>query len=88
MGWIMPKALCILFGFAVLGALVLQERQQSLELRYRAGQLHRQIQKTQAVLWRQQLQIAEYTSPQIMQSMGGVARTTLTVTKDVDAARE
>ena len=71
MGSIMPKAMLVILGFAAIGVCVLQQRQQSLDLRYRSGQLHREIQKTQAKLWRQQLEIAEYTSPQMMQQLAG-----------------
>jgi uncharacterized protein HemX len=87
MGSIMPKALLVILGLAAVGVCVLQQRQQSLELRYRSAQLHREIQKTQAKLWRQQLEIAEYTSPQVMQLMASEASAAATA-KDDDAARE
>jgi hypothetical protein len=87
MGSIMPKALLVILGLAAIGVCVLQQRQQSLELRYRSAQLHREIQKTQAKLWRQQLEIAEYTSPQVMQRMAGEATATAAAADD-DSARE
>ena len=55
------------------------------------AQLHREIQKTQAELWRQQLQIAEFTSPQAMQAVAATFQTPPSVgelSKDNDAARE
>lgn len=87
MGSIMPKALLVILGLAAIGVCVLQQRQQSLELRYRSAQLHREIQKTQARLWRQQLEIAEYTSPQMMQQMAGEVAARSAVADD-DSARE
>ena len=89
MGSIMPKALLVILGLAAIGACVLQQRQQSLDLRYRMAQQHREIQRTQAKLWRQQLEIAEYTSPQVMQMMAATAATTSDQgAADDDAAAE
>ena len=85
MGSIMPKALLVILGLAVIGVCVLQQRQQSLDLRYRMAQMHREIQKTQSKLWRQQLEIAEYTSPQMMQQL---AAEPTTVAEQVDADDE
>ncbi len=42
---------------------VLQLRQQRLELGYQSNELHQQIKGQQARLWNQQLQIATYTAP-------------------------
>ena len=86
MSSIMPKALLVILGLAGIGVCVLQQRQQSLEIRYRSAQLHREIQKTQAKLWRQQLEIAEFTSPQMMQQIAG--EVTATAIADDDSARE
>lgn len=89
MGSIMPKALLVILGLAAIGTCVLQQRQQTLDLRYRMAQMHRDIQKTQAKLWRQQLEIAEYTSPQVMQTMASGTTTADThVAADDDSARE
>lgn len=87
MGSIMPKALLVILGLAAIGACVLQERQHTLDLKYRMAQMHREIQKTQSKLWRQQLEIAEYTSPQVMQSMAGVVEDKR-VERDDASARE
>ena len=55
-------ALC-LFTSVLLAVLVLQLRQQRLELNHEANRLHNQIEGQQAKLWNQQLQIAVYTAP-------------------------
>ena len=91
MGRIMPKALLVLLGLVSIGVGVLHSRQQSLELRYRAAQVHREIQKSQAELWRQQLEIASYTSPQVMQTVAATFQKPPSLedlTQGVDAARE
>lgn len=88
MGRIMPKVLLILVAFVALGVLVLQQRQRSLEFRYQSAQIHREIQKTQARLWRQQLEIAEYTSPKVMQQLDPSHTTASLDDADLDAARE
>lgn len=86
MGLIMPKALLVILGLAAIGVCLLEQRQQSLEIRYRSAQLHREIQKTQAKLWRQQLEIAELTAPQVMQQMAG--EVSASAMADDDLARE
>jgi cell division protein FtsL len=54
--------LCILAALA-LGVILLQLRQQRLELSYQTNRLHGLIEHSQAKLWNQQLQIAVYTAP-------------------------
>jgi hypothetical protein len=88
MNRIMYKVLVILVAFLGLGILVLQQRQRSLELRYQAAKIHRDIQTTQAQLWRQQLEIAEYTSPRVIQSMEATGQSLSIDENDVDASRE
>lgn len=88
MNRLMPKILLILLAFLALGILVIQQRQRSLELRYQAATIHREIQKTQTQLWRQQLEIAEYTSPKVMQALDPTARSTSLDSNDVESARE
>lgn len=83
---IMHKVLLILAAFLALGLLVLQQRQRSLELRHEAAKIHRGIQQAQSHLWRQQLAIAEFTSPKLMQSLD--ADRSIDDTADVDSARE
>jgi cell division protein FtsL len=84
----MYKVLVILVLFVALGVLVLQQRQRSLELRYQAAKIHRDIQKTQSQLWRQQLEIAEYTSPKVIQSLDPSHAETSVDENDLDSARE
>ena len=59
----MLKLLLCLFSSVLLGVLMLQLRQQRLELNHQANKLHNQIEAQQAKLWNQQLQIAMYTAP-------------------------
>ena len=54
--------LCLVLSTAI-AVLLLQLRQQRLELNYQANKLHAQIEHSQAKLWNQQLQIAVYTAP-------------------------
>ncbi|HYO09016.1 MAG TPA: hypothetical protein VER17_08580 [Tepidisphaeraceae bacterium] len=59
----MLKLLLCLFSAVLLAVLMLQLRQQRLELNHQANKLHNQIEAQQAKLWNQQLQIAVYTAP-------------------------
>jgi cell division protein FtsL len=59
----MLKLLICIFFCAVLGAIMLELRQQRLELNFQANRLHTQIESSQSKLWNQQLQIAVYTAP-------------------------
>ena len=59
----MLKLLICIACSAVLGACMLQLRQQRLELNFQTNRLHNQIEHTQSKLWNQQLQIAVYTAP-------------------------
>lgn len=59
----MIKLLISVFAAATLALLILQLRQQRLELGYQSAQLHDQIRSQQARLWNQQMQIAVYTAP-------------------------
>ena len=54
--------LCLLCATAI-SVVLLQLRQQRLELNYQANRLHTQIEKSQSKLWNQQLQIAMFTAP-------------------------
>jgi hypothetical protein len=59
----MLKLILCLFSSVLLGVLMLQLRQQRLELNHQSNKLHNQIEAHQAKLWNQQLQIAVYTAP-------------------------
>lgn len=63
----MLKLLICLFSAAILGSLVLQLRQQRMELGNQTSALNDQINAQQAKLWSQQLQIAMYTAPNAIQ---------------------
>jgi hypothetical protein len=62
--------LCIFFGLA-LAVVMLQLRQQRMELSHQNNVLHNQIESTQAKLWSQQLQIAVYTAPNAIEHTVG-----------------
>jgi len=47
----------------LMAVVMLQLRQQELELRHQAADLQQKIQNHQARLWQQQLEIAVYTAP-------------------------
>jgi cell division protein FtsL len=67
----MLKLLICIFSGLVLAVVLLQLRQQRLELNYQTNQLHNEIEASQARLWSQQLQIAIYTAPNaITQTVG------------------
>ena len=54
--------ICLACGM-VMAVVMLQLRQQELELRHQAADLQIKIQNHQAKLWQQQLEIAVYTAP-------------------------
>lgn len=63
--------LCLLSAL-VLAGLLMQLRQQRLDLAYQNNRLHTQIKNQQAKLWNQQLRIASYTAPRaIIEAVGG-----------------
>lgn len=67
----MLKLTLCLASILLLAVLMLQLRQQHLELSHQTSQLHSQIEKRQSKLWQQQLQIAVYTAPNaISQTVG------------------
>ncbi|MEA2707444.1 MAG: hypothetical protein QOF78_45 [Phycisphaerales bacterium] len=69
----MLKLILCLFSSVLLGVLMLQLRQQRLELNHQSNKLHNQIEAHQAKLWNQQLQIAVYTAPNaISQTVGAL----------------
>jgi hypothetical protein len=59
----MLKLLLTLALAMTLAVVLLQLRQQRLELNYQTNKLHNEIRDSQAKLWNQQLQIAVYTAP-------------------------
>lgn len=59
----MIKLLVALISGLVVAAVMLQMRQQRLELSHECSRLHEQIEDAQIRLWNQQLQIATYTTP-------------------------
>ena len=54
--------ICLLFSVG-LGAIILQLREQRLNLTYQVNELHNRIESSQAKLWNQQLDIAVCTAP-------------------------
>ena len=59
----MLKLLLTLALSMLLAVVLLQLRQQRLELNFQTHRLHDQIRRSQSKLWNQQLQIAIYTAP-------------------------
>ncbi|MDP9174992.1 MAG: hypothetical protein M3O30_14190 [Planctomycetota bacterium] len=59
----MLKLLLCLICSVATAAVLLQLREQRLNLTYQANKLHNQIEATQAKLWNQQLNIAICTAP-------------------------
>jgi cell division protein FtsL len=64
----MIKLLLCLSSSLLLAIVVLQLRQQRLDLNYQVNQLHNKIEDQQARLWSQQLQIAIVTAPNAIQN--------------------
>jgi cell division protein FtsL len=64
----MIKLLLCLVCSLLLGIIVLQLRQQRLDLNYQVNQLHNKIEGQQSLLWSQQLQIATVTAPNAIQN--------------------
>lgn len=65
----MPKLLLTLAAFLLIGGAVIQLRHEQVELRNRMANLHRDMQRGQSELWRQQLDIATYTSPSTLRNL-------------------
>ncbi len=63
----MVKMLLCMFATMAIAIMVLQLRQQRLELNFKVNHLHRDIEAQQAHLWNQQVQIAIYTAPNAIQ---------------------
>ncbi len=61
-GFMIKLLICLACGM-VMAVVMLQLRQQELELRHQAADLQIKIQNHQAKLWQQQLEIAVYTAP-------------------------
>jgi cell division protein FtsL len=64
----MLKLLLCLFCGVATAAMLLQLRQQRLNLNYETDRLHNQIEATQARLWTQQLNIAAATAPNAIEA--------------------
>ncbi len=65
----MPKLLLTLAAFLLIGGAVIRSRHEQVELRNKMANLHREMQRGQAELWRQQLDIATYTSPSTLRNL-------------------
>lgn len=59
----MLKLVLLIASATVIGVLLLELRQQRLEMNYQTNTLYDQIEQCQAKLWNQQLQIAIETAP-------------------------
>ena len=76
--------LCLLAAFTT-AVVMLQLRQQRLNLNFQVGRLHNQIEGRQARLWNQQLQIASYTAPNAIAKVIGEHKLDLTPRAPVPA---
>jgi len=63
----MIKLLICIFSASIIALLLLQLRQQHIELSHQTARMHDQIRSRQAKLWDQQVQIAIYTAPNAIQ---------------------
>ena len=64
---VMIKLLICIFSASIIALLLLQLRQQHMELSHQTARMHDQIRSRQAKLWDQQVQIAIYTAPNAIQ---------------------
>ena len=67
----MPKLVLCIFAALLIGACLLQLRQQRLELGYQSNRQHSRLQQLQVELWNQQLQVAIYTAPNAIEQTVG-----------------
>jgi hypothetical protein len=63
----MVKLLICIFSASLISLVLLQLRQQHMELSHQTAQMHDHIRSRQAKLWDQQVQIAIYTAPNAIQ---------------------
>ncbi len=64
----MLKIVICLLSAVVVAAVLLELRQQRMDLAYDCSQLHKRIEQAQIKLWNQQLQIGVYTAPNAIES--------------------
>lgn len=83
----MLKLLLCLTSAMLLAVLMLQLRQQKLELNHQANALHNRIEAQQAKLWNQQLQIAVYTAPNAIEKTVGNPQSRLVPRSPLPAGR-
>jgi cell division protein FtsL len=67
----MLKLLLCILCIALTAVMLLELREQRLNLSYLNNQLHNEIEARQAELWNQQLQIAIWTAPNAIQRTAG-----------------
>jgi len=79
----MLKLLLCILSTAVVAVIVLQLRQQHVNLNYQVNRLHNQLESKHAELWQQQIQIAIYTAPNAIARTVGEHSLTLVAPKPV-----
>jgi len=79
----MLKLLLCILSTAVVAVIVLQLRQQHVNLNYQVNRLHNQLESKQPELWQQQIQIAIYTAPNAIARTVGEHSLTLVAPKPV-----
>jgi hypothetical protein len=80
----MLKLLLCLFCALTLGGVLLELRQQRLEISYQANKLHNQIESRQAALWNQQYQISLATAPNTLKQTLGDKAASVVIAPEAD----
>ena len=70
-----PRLLMTLVAMLAIAAGLLRMRHERLIARHQLAQLHQELQAKQAKLWRQQIDIATYASPQVVEQLSRERRT-------------
>ncbi len=65
----MLRFLLAVVGGLVIAGLLLSLRGERLRSRHQIAILHQQLQQRQSTLWRQQLEIAAFTSPEVVDTL-------------------
>lgn len=68
----MPRLTLILAAFVAAAGVLLALRQERLRTRNEIARQHAKVQQLQSVLWRQQIEMASWTSPQTLHRLTGV----------------
>jgi hypothetical protein len=70
----MLRFLLAVVGGLIIAGILLGLRGERLRSRHQIALLHQQLLQRQATLWRQQLEIAAFTSPEVVDTLSQPAR--------------